>query len=413
MKRLLNDPVVQKALEFLRQDDGRTLQEQLELVIIPAPTNEEGERAQEMARRFRETGLAEVTVDAESNVLGTIKGTADGPCVVLSAHLDTVFPSGTELTPMQWDGAYRAPGINDDTRGLVELLTIARAILSSGIRPVRDLIFFADAGEEGLGDLRGTRYFFKTRKDISAFITIDDGNTGMIIHGATGSLRYRVMFSGTGGHSFSDFGMPNPIHAMGRAISKIAEIQVPDKPRTTFSVGIVEGGTSVNAIASSASMLVDSRSSGNAELLRLGVQIHDVVEEAVKEENRRWNQEAQVEYTMELIGNRPGGQQSAQCPLACLAAEAVRAVGLEPVLMDQGSTDANIPISMGIPAIAVGRGGEEGGIHTELEWFRPVEAYKGPQKDLLLLLAAAGVEGICEPADLTVKKPSKKKEQTK
>ncbi len=316
---------------------------------------------------------------------------------MLAAHTDTVFPEGTDLTVKRDGEKYICPGINDDTRSVIELFTVARAFIETGLRPQGDLIFCANVGEEGLGDLKGVKYIFSHPHNLDAFVSIDNPVPGGIVFTGTGSVRFKISFKGRGGHSFADFGLPNPIHAMGRAISKLADIQVPKMPKTTFNVGIVSGGTSVNTIAESASILVDFRSDSPEELAQLVAQMKTFVEQAIQEENARWESSDLVYAEYEKIGDRPAGVQSPDSPIVKAAWEAALLVGIEPELRDETSTDANIPISLGIPAITIGRGGKEGGVHTVSEWFIPYECYKAPQRTLLLMLGLAGMENVISP----------------
>jgi tripeptide aminopeptidase len=393
MQSLLKNETVAKAIQFIKEDDSQTLREQLELCGIPAPSHNEAQRAVYVRDKFNEIGLENVQIDEVWNVMGTISGTGTGLVIMLAAHTDTVFPSETVLKVRKEGNVYYCPGINDDTRAVAELFTIARAMKAGGIRAQGDIIFCANVCEEGLGDLKGVKHIFENPNAIDAFVSIDNPVTGGIVYTATGSHRYQVTFSGCGGHSFADFGLPNPIHAMGRAIHIISQFQVPKHPKTTFNVGIVEGGTSVNTIAASGSMLVDIRSDSDAELKRLDVELQEAVDTAVKAENTRWESSEKVAAEIVMKGNRPAGAQPADCLIVKTAWEAAELLGIKPELRDESSTDANIPISMGIPAITVGRGGKEGKVHTVHEWFEPVDAFLGPQKDLLLLLGLAGLDG--------------------
>lgn len=406
MDKLLRYNGVQEALKFLREDDERTLQEHLEMCQIPAPSYEEGEKAEYVRKKMVDAGLSEVHVDEVGNVLGTWKGTGNGPRIMVAGHTDTVFPRETDLTLKKEGERYSCPGIGDDTRAVAELLSLARAMNATGIRGEGDIVFCANVCEEGLGDLRGVKYLFgydnkasEEYPEVDAFVSIDNQYTGGVIYTATGSHRYEVTFTGRGGHSFQNFGIPNPIHAMGRAIAQIAEFQVPDEPKTTFNVGVIQGGTSVNTISGSASMLVDLRSDSEDELDRLDEELHKVIELAVKEENARWDaSKPQIKVQIEGRGVRPAGAQPKDCAIVKAAFRAAELLGIEPEYRYESSTDANIPISMGIPAITVGRGGEEDGIHTLQEWYEPKEAWLGPQRDLLLMILLAGAEGVCEPA---------------
>ena len=387
MEELLRCEDVQKALQFLQEDDERTLQEHLEMCQIPAPSYEEGEKAEYVRKKMVETGLSDVHIDEVGNVLGTWKGTGDGPRIMVAGHTDTVFPRETDLTLKKEGERCSCPGIGDDTRAVAELLSLARALSSTGARGEGDIVFCANVCEEGLGDLRGIKHAFRDMVNhYDGFVSIDDKKTSGIIYQAVGSERYLVTFHGTGGHSFTGFGTPNPIHAMGRAIAKISDFQTPKNPKTTFSVGVVNGGTSVNVIAADCSMLVSAE-----ELTRLSTKFHQAIEEAVQEENARWeDKENPVTVTFEQKGKRPAGTQDKSCQIVQAANAANQALGMETLYIGTASTDANIPISLGIPAITVGWGGKGGGEHTIHEWYEHVESWKGPQRDLLLLLALSG-----------------------
>lgn len=383
---------VQQALEYLKEDDAHTLKELLELCEIPAPSHMEGDRARWICGKMQEIGLSDVHIDQVGNVFGTIYGKAGGPKVILAGHTDTVFPEGTDVTVKKEGNRYFCPGINDDTRAVAEILSVARAMKASGLQGNGDIVFCANVCEEGLGDLKGVKYIFGSPNDYAGFVSIDNVAPGGIIYTATGSSRYQITFEGLGGHSFGDFGLPNPVHAMGRAISAIADFQVKRLPKTTFNVGVVEGGTSVNSIPGRCSMLVDLRSNSMEELQGLTRALFDAAEEAVKKENARWERPEKVKVTFEQKGQRPAGTQPKEACIVRAAWEATRAAGLIPEYREESSTDANIPISLGIPAVAIGRGGDGGGTHTLHEWFEPHEAFKGPQKALLLILALVGYE---------------------
>ena len=400
MKELLRCKTVQEAFRFLEKDDKRTLQETLEMCQIPAPSYQEEKKAEYVFGKMQEAGLEDVHIDAVGNVLGVRKGNGNGPRIVLAGHTDTVFPMETDLTLKQDGNRYSCPGIGDDTRAVAELLSIARAMNAVGIRGEGDIVFCANVCEEGLGDLRGTKHVFgvdgSARHPFDGFISIDDKNTSGIIYQAVGSERYLVTFHGTGGHSYTDFGIPSPIHAMGRAIAKISDFQVPSAPKTTFTVGVVNGGSSVNVIAEESSMLVDMRSLDANALAELSAKFHKA--EAVEEENARWglgiNDSDCITVTFEQKGKRPAGTQEKQCQIVQAANVANQVIGMETLYIGAASTDANIPISLGIPAITVGWGGKGGGEHTIHEWYEHTETWKGPQRDLLLLLALSGFEGI-------------------
>lgn len=395
MEELLKCTDVQEALQFLREDDERTLREHLEMCQIPAPSYEEGEKAEYVRKKMMDAGLENVHIDEVGNVLGTWKGTGNGPRIMIAGHTDTVFSRETDLSLKKEGERYSCPGIGDDTRAVAELLSLARALDATGIHGEGDIVFCANVCEEGLGDLRGIKHAFKDMANghYDGFVSIDDKNTSGIIYQAVGSERYLVTFHGTGGHSFTGFGIPNPIHAMGRAIAKISDFQTPKNPKTTFSVGVINGGTSVNVIAAECSMLVDMRSVDAGELEKLSAKFHQAIENAVQEENARWeDKDNRITVTFEQKGKRPAGTQDKSCQIVQAANAANQALGMETLYIGAASTDANIPISLGIPAITVGWGGKGGGEHTIHEWYEHVESWKGPQRDLLLLLALSGYE---------------------
>ncbi len=410
VKLLYHSEEIKKAFSFIQEDDAHTFEQQMELARIPSYLNGEKERADYFKKLMEAEGY-EARTDEVGNVYTRIKGTGKGPTVYISAHLDTVFPQETSLEG-KWEGSViNLPGICDDTRGLAEILAILRAIKAEGLKPVGDIIIGGNVGEEGLGNLRGMKYFFSQNADeIDGFLSID-GVGPIICYGATGSHRYEVTFRGEGGHSYGAFGLVNPIHAMGRAISYISELRTPRFPKTTFSVGVVEGGTSVNAIASACKMLVDIRSDGNDELNDLDERIQECIKRAVEDENERWseerayeqegmngfNKDARISLSVQQIGERPAGNQERDCEIVSILSAAFEVLNVEPDYMSNGSTDANVPISMGIPAACVCGGGKGGKYHSLEEWFDPTDAYLGVQRNLLALLAMTGVEGTCEP----------------
>ncbi|WP_046213514.1 M20/M25/M40 family metallo-hydrolase [Paenibacillus wulumuqiensis] len=396
-ERLTADPNVQAGLQFLEQDHDRTIEEQIELTEIEAPTFDETAKGEVYKRKLEQLGIQNVTVDETGNVFGLRRGSGDGPSLVVCAHLDTVFPAGTDVKAKHRDGRIYAPGIADDGRGLAVVLTIARALQHTGIRSVGDLIIGATVGEEGLGDLRGVKALFTGHSDIDGFISVEPGEPERITYLAAGSKRYKVTFHGTGGHSFADFGIPNPIHALGRAIAGIAEIRTPAEPKTTFSVGVVEGGTSVNTIAEEAALLLDMRSSSAEALAELEQQALSIIHQAAHAENARWNREDELIVKLELVGDRPAGEQSADAIIVQAAAAANQSMRLEPELEDATSTDSNVAISLGIPAVTLGGGGDYGGMHTLDEYFDPAGAYLGAQYVFLVILGLVGLDGVTPP----------------
>jgi acetylornithine deacetylase/succinyl-diaminopimelate desuccinylase-like protein len=395
---LLANPKVIKTLEDIKADDDRALAEQKRITEIPAPPYKEQVRAAYYLKRFFELGFKDAAIDAEGNVIALRKGSGGGPKLVVSAHLDTVFPEGTDVTVKEKDGVILAPGIGDDSRGLAALLSLIQAMNANEIKTVGDVLFVGTVGEEELGNLRGVKALFRDHGDIDGFISIDGLGITRIVNQATGSHRYEMIFRGPGGHSFQEFGLPSAIHAMGRAIAKISELQTPKQPKTTFTVGTVVGGTSVNAIAAEARMAVDMRSDSTEELLKLEARLLDLVKDAVKEENARWNSD-KIAVDMKLIGDRPAGIVALDSPIVQATQRAVAVVTRAPRVTFAGSsTDSNWAMSRGIPAVTIGGGGEGGNWHSRNEWYRPVDAYYGPQNALLTILVLTGLDGVTKPA---------------
>jgi di/tripeptidase len=295
------------------------------------------------------------------------------------------------------DGAILAPGIGDDSRGLAALLSLIKTMNENSIATIGDLVVVGTVGEEELGNLRGVKALFRDHADIDGFISIDGLGITRVVNQATGSHRYEMIFRGPGGHSFQEFGLPSAIHAMGRAVAKISELQTPSDPKTTFTVGTVSGGTSVNAIAGEAKMAVDMRSNSTDELLKLEARLLDLVRQAVVEENARWNTDKMtVEIT--LIGDRPAGTVSMDSPIVQATQRTVAAIGRGPRVTFAGSsTDSNIAMSLGIPAVTIGGGGEGGNWHSRNEWYKPVDAWMGPQNALLTVLMLTGLDGVSKP----------------
>ena len=414
---LMASEVVKKGLEIMKADEAHTWEQHQELVLIPAFSRHEEQRAKRFAEMMRAEGL-DVTVDEVNNVYALIKGAGNGPTVYMTAHIDTVFPMDTPLSIRKEGDRYYCPGIGDDTAQLAQILTLVRVIKGSGVKFKGDLIIGGNVGEEGLGDLYGVRHFFSKKENadmVDGFITFDGSSTG-IVTGGTGSYRYKVSFKGPGGHSYGDFGMPNPIFAMGRAISLFSQMKAPVDKKTTFSVGVVEGGTSVNSIPYACSMLVDMRSESKANLDAEDECFKKIIAQAVEEENARWMEDKElysdryskagfvplcdrkVEAVIEQLGNRPVGEiQPVDSPIVKASIDAFRAVGIEPVMRGCSSTDANIPISMGIPAVGMGGGGKGGGAHSSGEWFDPTDITRNLSKNFVLLCGLLGVDGLTEP----------------
>jgi tripeptide aminopeptidase len=395
---ILAHPKVIKTLEDIKADDDRALAEQKRITEIPAPPYKEQVRAAYYLKRFQELGFKEASIDAEGNVVALRKGSGGGPKLVVSAHLDTVFPEGTDVTVKEKDGVILAPGIGDDSRGLAALLSLIQAMNDNQIATVGDVMFVGTVGEEELGNLRGVKALFRDHADIDGFISVDGLGITRIVNQGTGSHRYEMIFRGPGGHSFQEFGLPSAIHAMGRAIAKISELQTPSDPKTTFTVGTVSGGTSVNAIAAEARMAVDMRSDSTEELLKLEARLLDLVKQAVAEENTRWKSD-KLGVEIKLIGDRPAGIVALDSPIVQATQRAVAVVTRAPRVTFAGSsTDSNWAMSRGIPAVTIGGGGEGGNWHSRNEWYKPVDAYFGPQNALLTILVLTGLDGVTKPA---------------
>lgn len=386
---LMRDPTVKAALEAARRNEPKIIQEQIRVCEIPAPPFKEEQRGQELKRLFQNLGLQNVHIDKVGNVIGTRPGASPKPNLVFAAHLDTVFPEGTNVKVTREGNVLKGPGIGDDCRGLAVMLATIGALNEAKVQTPGTITFVADVGEEGLGDLRGVKnLFYDSLKDhIDKFISVDGIGLGATNIGV-GSLRYRVTFKGPGGHSYGAFGMANPIHAMGRAIDKIADFEVPTTPKTTFNVGRVGGGTSVNAIPFEAWMEVDMRSADDASLKALDRKFNAAVRAALDEENHRWNDRGRLTVAPELVGIRPPGQTPKESPIVQTTLAVSRAMGMQEVLRE-GSTDSNVPMNLHIPAITISGGGSGAGAHSLNEVFDTTDSWKGTQRALLLAIALA------------------------
>jgi acetylornithine deacetylase/succinyl-diaminopimelate desuccinylase-like protein len=389
------------AAAALDREFDRHVADTIRLTEIPAPPFKETERAKVYAELFRQHGLADVEIDAEGNVLGIRRGSlgtaGQGPLIAIAAHLDTVFPEGTNVKVKRDGTRLYAPGVGDDTRSLAVLLAIIRALDAAGLQTRADILFVGDVGEEGPGDLRGMKYLFtkgKYARRITAFISADGTASGSeIVTGAVGSKRYRVTFKGPGGHSYGDFGIVSPAFAMAGAIKKFGALTVPKTPKTTFSVGVMGGGTSVNSIPFESWMDVDMRSESRDELNKVDAAFKALVNEAVDEENAaRSTAKGKITVDLKLTGDRPSGQTPAASAIAEIASASVRHFGLKPSLV-YSSTDSNIPISLGIPAITLDAGGSGDRAHSLEEWIDvdKTSALRGMQMMLATLVALAGM----------------------
>lgn len=395
LEGLMADPAVMAALANLDATDEQTMADLVELTQIPAPPFAEQERGQRFLEMLRELGVDSAWVDDEGNVLGLRRGTGNGTTLAVTGHLDTVFPEGTDVTVRMRGDTLAAPGIADDTRGLAALLAILRALNEADVRTAADLLFVGTVGEEGVGDLRGVKYLFREGGPrIDAFISIDGTSDSGITHQGLGSHRYRVTFRGPGGHSWGAFGLANPAHAMGRAIryyQDAADEYTRSAPRrTSYNVGRLGGGTSVNSVPFEAWMEIDMRSEGVETLEAVDGMLHQAVARALEEENELRRRGDPLTVDLDLIGDRPSGEVAATDPLVLRAWAATRAFDLEPSL-GRSSTDSNVPISLGVPAITIGGGGVGIGAHSPDEVFVNENGPRGIKRALLIVVAQAGV----------------------
>ena len=383
-------------LATLKADNAWTLAQQKSICEIPAPPFREAARGAEFKRRLEALGLR-ARVDAVGNVIAERAGTGRGPTIVLSGHLDTVFPEGTDVRVKESDGRMTAPGIGDNCRGLAVVLAVARAYQRANPRHDARIVFVGNVGEEGPGNLRGMRHLFeKEMKGEIDYLVAVDGLGLNFVSRAVGSNRYKVSYKGPGGHSYGAFGIPNPIHALGRAIARISDVQVPASPKTTFNVGVIDGGTSVNSIAFEASMEVDMRSESAEALRAVDAAIRRALQDALDAENARWPgeraQRSRLTMTIDTIGIRPTGAQSDSARIVQVAMQAGRALGFAPVTT-ASSTDANLPISLGVPAISVDGGGRGEGAHSLHEWYEDgPSGWLGPQWAALIVARLAGIQ---------------------
>jgi acetylornithine deacetylase/succinyl-diaminopimelate desuccinylase-like protein len=384
---LLAEPAIRAALDVVKREEPRVIDDQIRLCEIPSPPFGEARRAEAYRSAFEQLGLKNVRIDREGNVLGERPGRAARPHLVMSAHLDTVFPENTKVAVTRSGAVLKGPGISDDCRGLAVLLGIIRGLNGARVETEGPVTFVGTVGEEGLGDLRGVKQLFsgELKGTIDRFVSIDGAGAG-ITHTAVGSRRYRVTFRGPGGHSFGDFGIANPVHALGRAIADIATIEVPASPKTTFNVGRIGGGTSVNSIAAEAWMEVDMRSSDQASLAEVDARIGRAIDRALEQENARWRDRGRLSVEKKLVGDRPPGAILASAPIVATAVAISRGLGITPSL-DEGSTDANLPLSLGIPAITIDGGGSGEGSHSLDERFDATDSWLGTARALALTVA--------------------------
>ena len=392
--KFADSPKVRVALEWFAQNLAWINDQQVRLTEIPAPPFEEAQRAAAVKVLLSSSGL-EVSVDDTGNVIGELRGASDKELVVLSAHLDTVFPAGTDVKVRREGERLVAPGISDNGTGLASVIAIARALHEADIKPQRTILFVANVGEEGEGNLRGMRALVDAyRQNLKGVLVLDGSGIDHVTTKALASRRLEAIITGPGGHSWSDFGMPNPINALIRGSVRFLNTKVPATPRTTFNLGQIEGGTSVNSIPHEARLKVDIRSESDDELEKLSAALRDCVAAGVRDEmeSARERSKGKLEWKVDLLGSRPGGGLSADSPLLAALRAADDCLGNQS-RSERSSTDANIPLSMGIDAISIGAGGNGGGAHSLQEWYEPAGRELGLKRALLTLL---GVSGLAE-----------------
>ena len=395
-----DNPRLRAALDTIKAQESWTIDQQISLCEIPAPPYKEATRAAEYRRRLQALGIANVRIDSVGNVIAERRGTGNGPTVLIQGHLDTVFPEGTNVKVKRTGTMLAGPGIGDDCRGLAVVLSVVRAFQRANVQTLGTVYFVGDVGEEGQGNLRGTRYLFSNtlKGKIDYFISVDGTGLDLKHHGV-GSKRYRITYQGPGGHSYGAFGIPNPIHALGRAIAAISDVQVPASPKTTFNVGVISGGTSVNSIPFSATMDLDMRSETAEALDAVDKQILKILTGALDAENDRWihqtggrAERAKLSMTIDTIGIRPANSmQTDSSRIVATALAAGRALGFSPKT-GASSTDANVPMALGVPAITVDGGGSGSGAHSLGETYDDgPSGWLGPQWAALIVAALAGV----------------------
>ena len=396
--RLALNPQVRAALDWLQSNLASINDTQARLTEIPAPPFQEATRAQAVKSLLESAGLS-VRIDKIGNVIGALEGATtkagQSDAVVLSAHLDTVFPAGTDTKVRREGPRFIAPGISDNGTGLAALVAVALALQAANIKPATTILFVADVGEEGEGNLRGMKAFVDDYRDkLKAVIVLDGSAIDHVTTKALASRRLEATVSGPGGHSWSDFGMPNPINALVRGSVRFINTRVPVSPRTTFNIGQIEGGTSVNSVPHEAKLKVDIRSESEDELMRLENALRESIAAGVRDEleSARDRSKGKLSFKVQLLGSRPGGELRPDSPLVFALRAADEALGNQS-RTERSSTDANIPLAAGIDAIAIGAGGNGGGAHSLQEWYDPTGREVGLKRALLTLLGVSGLAG--------------------
>jgi acetylornithine deacetylase/succinyl-diaminopimelate desuccinylase-like protein len=388
VSRLMQDATVKAALDTARANEPAVIEDQVRLAEIPAPPFKEEKKAAAVKQIFTQLGLQNVRIDKVGNMIGERPGSAPRPNLVMSAHMDTVFPEGTNVKTTHFGTVIKGPGIADDNRGLAVLIGVIKALNQAKVQTQGTITFVCTVGEEGLGDLRGAKNLLQDtlKGKVDFFVSVDGSGLGITNRGV-GSYRYRVTYKGPGGHSYGAFGLPNPIHALGRAIAKISEFQVLGTPKTTFNVGRIGGGTSVNSIPYEGWMEMDMRSVTMESLNAVDANFHKAVEEALTEENNRWGNRIKLTVDKQKVGERPAGSTPENSPIVQTAMAVNKALGVAPSSPGAGSTDANAAMNLRIPAITIGGGGSGSGGHSLNESFDTTNSWQGTQRAVLLAIA--------------------------
>jgi tripeptide aminopeptidase len=390
--RLSDNARVRAALDWFTPNISWVNDQQARLTEIPAPPFQESARAEAVKALLAEAGVS-VQIDKTGSVIGELRGVNEKEIVIVAGHLDTVFPPGTDVKVHRDGSRMVAPGISDNGTGLAALVAMARALQFAHLKPQRTIFFVADVGEEGEGNLRGIRAIVDAyRARLKAVVVLDGSGTDHVTTKALASRRLEALITGPGGHSWSDFGMPNPINALVRGSVRFINTKVPSSPRTTFNIGQIEGGTSVNSIPYEARLKVDIRSESEDELTRLESALRECIAAGVRDEmdSARDRSKGKLEWKVELLGSRPGGELPADSALLAALRAADDFVGNQSRI-ERSSTDANIPLSLGIEAISIGAGGNGGGAHSLQEWYDSAGREAGLKRALLTVLGISGV----------------------
>ncbi len=386
---------VARAMTICKEQVAEAMAEQVKIAEIESPTFAEKVRGEAVMELMRSYGLTDVVMDPSGNVVGRRPGTGSGPTLAIAAHLDTVFPAGTDLKVRREGNLYYGPGIGDNASGIRSMLQVLRALEGAGIRTEGDILFVGTVGEEGNGDIRGAKALFDGSRKIDGFMALDMADVNTLQNGATGAHRWRLSIEGEGGHSYLDYGhVPSAIHAMCRAGALIADLDLPETPKTTYTIGTIKGGTTVNTIAAKCSVDVDLRSVDVAELAKLEETVLAAFEKAVELENAHWpkaDAAHQLKLVKTQIGNRPAGLRPDNCPAVQAALAAMATMGIEVKQCRPSSTDANMPMSINIPAVCIGTGGVTNLEHSLKEFFDSTDMEKGPQLATLIALALVGI----------------------